>query len=111
MANHRNCGLGLHDSWEHDVMTKPKQYTVQTEFAPISFGIMFEGTFIVLRNDLAVWFNVDRHFNGEEKAIADFYPLLAQVKRRTIARIEMEKARIATNNSRPEIEALIRAYN
>ena len=84
---------------------KDKQYTIKTEYAsPLPYGIEFEGTFIVLKNDLAVWFAVDRHFNGEEKAKADFYPLLAEVKRETLARIEMEKARIATNNSRQSIK-------
>lgn len=83
--------------------------TVELEYEPMTYGIDFEGIFITLTGGLAVWFNVDRHFNGEEKAKADFYPLLAEVKRATVARIEMEKARIATNNPRQNIEALIRA--
>ena len=93
-------------------MATPKEYRVEIGYEkPMPYVISFEGTWITLENDLAVWFNVAKHFHGESKAIADFYPLLADLKRRTIARNEIEKARITANNSRPEIEALIRAYN
>ena len=83
-----------------------QKYTVEVQYEPAVTTVTFEGVFLTLRGALATWFNADRVLRDEATAIRDFYPLLVDVKRDTIARREMERARLTANKSRSTLEAL-----